>query len=138
MKYLIDTSVWLEVLLNQDSADEARDLFADLLNHEIAISDFALHSLTIVLRGLDERETLVLMVDNMLTRYNIEIVTLEPSDMKDVYDACEDYGLDVDDAYQYVAAKKSGYTLISFDRDFNRTPSKRMKPREALAKRRAQ
>jgi len=36
--------------------------------------------------------------------------------------------LSFDDAYQYVAAEKFGYILISLDSDFDRTPKGRRLP----------
>ncbi|MBS3984575.1 MAG: PIN domain-containing protein [Selenomonadales bacterium] len=38
------------------------------------------------------------------------------------------YKLSFDDAYQYVAAEKFGYILISLDSDFDRTPKGRRLP----------
>jgi uncharacterized protein len=38
------------------------------------------------------------------------------------------FGLDFDDAYQYVVAEKFDLVLVSFDMDFDRTDKKRMIP----------
>ena len=38
------------------------------------------------------------------------------------------FGLDFDDAYQYVAAEKFNLTLLSLDKDFDRTPRGRLAP----------
>jgi predicted nucleic acid-binding protein len=38
------------------------------------------------------------------------------------------FGLDFDDAYQYVVAEKFDLVLVSFDTDFDRTDKKRMIP----------
>lgn len=40
------------------------------------------------------------------------------------------YSLDFDDAYQYVAAERFGLQLVSFDRDFEQTPLRRLHPSE--------
>ena len=41
------------------------------------------------------------------------------------------YHLDFDDAYQYTAADEYGHVLVSFDTDFDRTPLKRITPKQA-------
>ncbi len=47
MKYLLDTNIWLELLLNQENADTV-SLFLDKTPSDlIAISDFSLHSIGI-------------------------------------------------------------------------------------------
>lgn len=46
---------------------------------------------------------------------------LEPSDMPDLVSVMERFSLDFDDAYQNLAATKYHLTLVSFDRDFDRT-----------------
>jgi predicted nucleic acid-binding protein len=40
------------------------------------------------------------------------------------------FGLDFDDAYQYLAAVKYNLTLVSFDSDFDRTERGRRTPAE--------
>lgn len=42
------------------------------------------------------------------------------------------YGLDFDDAYQYAVAEKHNLTLVSFDKDFDRTERGRKTPAEIL------
>ncbi len=45
MRLLIDTNVFLEVILEQDKAKEARDLLSKAEEHEFFISDYSLHSM---------------------------------------------------------------------------------------------
>ncbi|MCX7855996.1 MAG: hypothetical protein N2556_08525 [Anaerolineae bacterium] len=47
-------------------------------------------------------------------------------------DRMQRFGLDFDDAYQYVAAEKYGLTLVSLDADFDRTPLGRRTPGQVL------
>lgn len=49
MKLLIDTNVFLEVLLSDPSADEARKLLDNVGEHDLFVSDFALHSIGLLL-----------------------------------------------------------------------------------------
>ena len=45
MKLLIDTNVFLEVLLSDAKAAEARALLENAGGHDLFVSDFALHSI---------------------------------------------------------------------------------------------
>lgn len=45
MKLLLDTNIFLEVLLSQDRSEEARSLLLKYDNHDLYISDFSLHSI---------------------------------------------------------------------------------------------
>ena len=46
--------------------------------------------------------------------------------------AANDYRLDFDDAYQYVAAERNGVPLVSFDGDFESTELGRLTPQEVM------
>lgn len=48
--------------------------------------------------------------------------------MEAVIDVAQRFGLDFDDAYQYVASEEQGLSLISFDADFDRTTRGRKTP----------
>jgi hypothetical protein len=45
-------------------------------------------------------------------------------------EAARMYKLDFDDAYQYAAAAKFNFVIVSFDADFNRTERGRKSPGE--------
>ena len=45
MRILVDTNVFLEVLLDQAKAEEARKLLEATGSHEMFMSDYALHSI---------------------------------------------------------------------------------------------
>ncbi len=49
MKLLLDTNVFLEILLEQERADEARTLLKKTSEHEFFLSDFSLHSIGLML-----------------------------------------------------------------------------------------
>jgi len=88
--FLIDTNVWLELLLEQEKASDTIE-------------------------------------DSSVVR-----VRLDTGDLKQVLTVRRQFQLDFDDAYQYVAAEKYGYTLVSFDADFDRTERGKKTPAEVL------
>src|SRR6266545_7358581 len=49
MRLLIDTNVFLEIILDQQSADEAKELLANTRDHEFFMSDYSLHSIGLLL-----------------------------------------------------------------------------------------
>lgn len=57
--YLVDTNIWLERLLAQAKSDEVKDLLDRIPSSELFITDFAFHSICVVLTRL-KRETVLL------------------------------------------------------------------------------
>lgn len=49
MRLLIDTNVFLEIILEQQGADEAKELLANTRDHEFFMSDYSLHSIGLLL-----------------------------------------------------------------------------------------
>ncbi|MEK6288198.1 MAG: hypothetical protein AABO57_20960 [Acidobacteriota bacterium] len=49
MRLLIDTNIFLEILLEQSRAEEAKELLRKVDQHDFFISDFALHSVGLLL-----------------------------------------------------------------------------------------
>jgi predicted nucleic acid-binding protein len=49
MRLLLDTNIFLEILLDQERASEARQLLSAVDKHHLYISDFSLHSIGLVL-----------------------------------------------------------------------------------------
>ena len=134
MPYLFDTNIWLELLLEQQQAELVRRLFAVVPAAELAITDFALHSIGLSFQGRWNRpERYKEFLRDMIEETATVILRLSPAQLKEVIDAAETYGLDFDDAYQYMAAQTHGYRLVSFDRDFTRTPEGAEHPDAVIA-----
>jgi predicted nucleic acid-binding protein len=64
----------------------------------------------------------------------LHVVRLGSEDMQEVAQVAEAHTLDLDDAYQYVVARMYNLTLVSFDRDFDKTDLRRREPIDILAK----
>ena len=60
----------------------------------------------------------------------ISVVRLDSGDMERVRQVADEFGFDFDDAYQYVVAEQYGISIVSFDRDFDRTEKGRMEPQD--------
>jgi len=130
--YLLDTNIWLERLLDQEKSEEVRLFLDSIPSQLIAITDFAFHSVAIVLCKLQRTDVLKSLIQDAFIEGSVSLIHLEPEDIYRVVSVIENHKLDFDDAYQYVAAEKYGIELVSFDSDFDHTDLGRKTPREIL------
>ena len=131
-KLLLDTNVWLEMLLQQEQAAATRDLLQVIPLADVAITDFSIHSIGIILTNGGKDDDFGKFVTDVLQDTAIAEVRLGLSDLSRLLDVRTRHHLDFDDAYQYVAAEKHNLTLVSFDADFDRTERGRKTPAEVL------
>jgi len=124
--------VWLELLLEQERASEVHQFFQNIEASLLAITEFSLYSIGIILTRLNKNQVFEDFLVDTIETCGIIRICLDVNDLKQVIKTCQDYQLDFDDAYQYVAAVKHNYTLISFDTDFDRTERKRKSPSEVM------
>ncbi len=121
MRFLVDTNVWLELLLEQQRAEEVRQLLGKHEGPDFAITEFSLYSIGIALTRLNKGEAFTRFIADALEQAGTRAVRLGLADMRDLLRASRQFGLDFDDAYQYSAAEKHNLTLLSFDADPDRT-----------------
>ena len=129
MRLLLDANLFLEVLLQQRQARAAEELLDNPAAHELYISDFALHAVCLI--ALRHKEFTILtkfLADIISAGSSITVIAIPSEDLVEVVDTVQLLGLDFDDAYQYVLAEKNNLTLVSFDRDFDKTPRGRQTP----------
>lgn len=130
--YLVDTNVWLERLLDQERAEDIRRFLDDTPSERLFITDFAFHSIGVVMSKLNRMEALLRFVQDAFMDGAVALVHLEPEDTQRIASVIKQFNLDFDDAYQYVAAEKHDLTIVSFDSDFERTERGRKTPAEVL------
>jgi hypothetical protein len=120
------------MLLEQEHLDEARNLLEAIPLSEITITDFAVHSIGIILTNDQKDSDYRDFVLDILQDTPIVVIRLDSDDLPRVLDVRKKHRLDFDDAYQYVAAEKHDLTLVSFDTDFDRTERGRKTPADVL------
>ncbi len=130
--FLLDTNIWLERLLGQRQAEVVAELLDTLSPSDICMTDFTLHSIGVICNRLKQRDVFVKFVDDVLIDAGVVLVSIPANKMKRVVEIMDRFHLDFDDAYQYVAAEIEKATIVSFDKDFDKTEQKRLTPMQVL------
>lgn len=125
--FLIDSNVFLEALLEQEKSNKAYLFIKEHKPYELFISDFALHSIGIILFKLNEQDLFKTFLANVI--YNkIKVLSTNERELEQVTQCAKEFSLDFDDAYQYTITKQYNLKLVSFDKDFDKTDLKRIEP----------
>ena len=107
MMFLLDTNVFLEVLLGQEKRDRCRDFLNGNIG-DLSVTDFTLHSIGVILFRHDKHDLFLEFVDDVMP--NVRLLSLPVGSYGDVINAKASFGLDFDDSYQYSVAKCYGLT----------------------------
>jgi len=100
---------------------------------ELALSDFSLHSVCVILGRNQKLALLDQFVADLFVHGRVAMFALAGADVQNVTADMQMQRLDFDDAYQYVLAKQHDLTFVSFDTDFDRTDLPRHRPAQVLA-----
>ncbi len=114
--YLVDTNVFLEIILIQDKREECKG-FLDKNIRDIYISDFSLHSVGVILFRYGKVDAFGVFIDDLLP--TVGYLSLPIRLYRDVARAATEMDLDFDDAYQYVLAKHYKLGIVTMDTDFD-------------------
>lgn len=126
--YLLDANVFLELLLDQERADDVERFMRNHAEDALYISDFSLYAIGIILFRHGAHEVFNEFLDDVLVHGPVDRVTLSVDDLTGMASVAERFNLDFDDAYQYVLAERHDLEIVSFDRDFDRTERGRTSP----------
>jgi len=75
--YLIDTNVWLELFLDQNKAADVRKFFESIEAHLLAITEFSLYSIGIILMRLKKYIIFEDFLSDILESSNIIRIRLD-------------------------------------------------------------
>jgi len=131
--FLVDTNVWLEVLLAQQKSEEAKSFLGSVEADLLCITELSLYSIGIIMGRLGKGSEYRAFVSDTVEESGVRRVILDTREIKELPDLHERFGLDFDDAYQYAAAEKNDLTIVSFDRDFDKTERGRVLPSKAAS-----
>ena len=116
MSFLVDTNVFLEILLNQPGRAKCEQ-FLRQNTGALAIADFSLHSIGVIMLRRQRAGLFADFLNDSLP--NLELLHLDRIGYPAVARA-EDFGLDFDDAYQFTVAKAHGLAIATQDQHFAR------------------
>jgi uncharacterized protein len=131
--YLLDTNIFLEYILSRTRSGEVRDFFRRADLSTLYISDFSLHTIGVIyLREHKSREFLTFVNEDLLAS-GIHIIGVTPDNFSKIAGASDRFHLDFDDAYQYAVAEQNRLSIVSFDKDFDRTEKGRIEPKDLVS-----
>ncbi len=114
--YLIDTNVWLELILDQEKAEDVRNFFQNVDHKHLAITEFSLYSIGVILFNLKKEKIFKEFLTDTLGESGVHKIRLDLPLLTKIPAVSNQFNLDFDDSYQYTAAFEYGYALISFDK----------------------
>jgi len=117
MIFLVDTNVFLEIVLRQDKKEDCKS-FLDNNIGNLNITDFSLHSIGVILFRYGKEEIFRKFVEDVVS--NTKLLSLPVELYGEVVNVRTSLNLDFDDAYQYSIAKYYGLKVVTMDKDFER------------------
>lgn len=89
MRLLIDTNVFLEIILEQQRSDEAKTLLSRADAHELFVSDYSLHSIGLLLFRRRQHDVFQSFLRDLTVNANVALATLAAGDMQAVIAAAK-------------------------------------------------
>lgn len=124
--YLLDSNIFLEILLEQEKSNVCKNFLGKLTWSEIYISRFSCYSIGLILSRLDKADEYAVFITDIVEKINL--VALAAEDLKQLPITMSKFNIDFDDAYQYLCVKKFDLKLLSLDKDFDKTDIVRIEP----------
>ena len=115
--FLVDTNVFLEILLMQDKKESCKK-FLDNNIGNLNFTDFSLHSIGVILFRYGKEDIFQKFVEDVMP--NVKLLSLPMKLYREIVDVRKSLNFDFDDAYQYSTAKYYGLRVATMDKDFER------------------
>jgi predicted nucleic acid-binding protein len=131
--YLVDTNIFLEVLLLQHKKEECEKLLDQFRKgKEIGlVTDFTVHSIIVIMSNYERLDGLRIFLYSLTAYKGLRIY---PTNLQNEIKATElasENKLDMDNAIQYAVALEANVeAIVSFDKHFNNLKIQRKEPNE--------
>jgi predicted nucleic acid-binding protein len=128
---LIDTNIFLEVLLSRPRVDESKKLLASLRDGKRngAITDFTVHSIIVIMERFGKLNELKTFLSSLLAYKGLFVYSTTITDEIRSTEIALKRKLDMDDAIQYSSALSLGASaIVSFDKHFDGLDVPRLEP----------
>lgn len=132
--YLIDTNIFLEILLDQERAVECQKLIESLQDREVIfyVSSFTIHSIEVVLDRKKLYEPLIDFLWDIHKTKGLKRFDTSTIEELEAVKLARGLNLDFDDTLQYYICKTHNFKIISFDKHFDSTDVVRVEPENIL------
>jgi len=131
---LVDTNVWLELLLGQPKAKDCLRLLEAIRDGrvEAAVTDFTVHSIAVILERRGSLAALEGFLRDLRRFAGLSYYAGTLEDQGEIAALAASEGLDFDDAYQLYFAAREAQAIVSFDRHFDGRKVARQEPADVL------
>jgi predicted nucleic acid-binding protein len=129
--YLVDTNIFLEVLLAQNRKDECENFLNNLRTGKKTgvITDFTLHSIIVIMSNFNKIRELKLFLFSLTAYKGLKIYHTTLTNEINATEIALNQNLDMDDAIQYSTALALNVeAIVSFDKHFNNLKIPRKDP----------
>lgn len=133
--YLIDTNIFLEVMLGRGRNKECKELLGLLRDGRLkgVVTDFTIHSIIVLLDRFRRLDALKRFLLSLTAYKGLYVYTTPIAWEAGAVDIARETGLDMDDAIQYYAALSiKAEAIISFDKDFDGLSIPRKEPADLV------
>jgi predicted nucleic acid-binding protein len=131
--YLVDTNIFLEVLLLQDKKEECESFLDQVRNGKktSVITDFTIHSIIVIMYNFSKLKELKIFLSSLTAYKGLHIYHTTITDEITAVETALLQKLDMDDAIQYsIALNLQAEAIISFDKHFNNLKIPRKEPHQ--------
>ena len=115
--YLVDTNIFLEILLGQDKKEVCKSFLDENIGY-LNTTDFSLHSIGVILFRYSKEDIFYKFVEDVMP--DTKLLSLPMELYRDVVTVRKNLNLDFDDTYQYCVAKYYGLKVVTMDKDFEK------------------
>jgi predicted nucleic acid-binding protein len=115
--FLVDTNIFLEILLGQDKKEVCKRFLAKNIGN-LNITDFSLHSIGVILFRYSKEDIFRKFVEDVMP--DTKILSLPMELYRDIVIVRKNLNLDFYDTYQYSVAKYYGLKVVTMDKDFEK------------------
>lgn len=133
--YLIDTSIFLEILLSRERKDECKKLLGMLRIGKIegVVTDFTIHSIIVLMDNFGKLNELEVFLSSLTAYKSLHVYITSIFDEVRAIEIAKENSLDMDDAIQYTAALSiNANAIVSFNKDFDNLKIPRKEPRQII------
>jgi len=129
--YLIDTNIFLEVLLGRRRKKECKRFLREIRDGKLRafFTDFSVHSIIVIMSSFNRLDGLKKFLRSLRGYKGLSVYNTSLGDEVRAIENCKKLNLSVEDSIQYTVARKLGVTaIISYDKHFDGLDIPRLEP----------